>query len=154
MSPVFSAVLAVIGVVLGAGGIGTVIVSHHLRKGDPLTRKEVQSAYVADSLEAMGVSRDAAIQDATLARDEVARIRERVGKLEEDRDTDRRRISRLETLLGAGLRYIETLLRFILAGGQGRVPAPEDELTPHIDPKLHAWASSPPGDGQDTDHTL
>lgn len=71
--------------------------------------------------------------------DEIASRRsdeERISALEEDRATDRARLTRLERLLSQAASYIEALLRWAHASGQRSIPPLPAELHEIVDPTL------------------
>ena len=118
-----------------AGAIGK-IVYDMWSKRDPITRGQAEVALAQSAVATAGVV------NSSLG-DEVARLGGRREHVES-------RLSAVERLSGSALRYIDTLLRWISGGQRGPMPAPEDELHPHIDPGLHAAWRQP---HQDPDTT-
>jgi len=137
-------VLAIIGVLLGPGGLVVLWYTNRQRRKDPITQAEAQRAWMNDQLGIVTSSRQIILDDNV-------RLDKRLDDLEarhnRERDADRERIGGLEARLGVverlsgtALRYIDALLRYIIEGDQGAdVPRPDSELHQHIDPRLHLW---------------
>jgi hypothetical protein len=129
---------ALVPLVLAAGGAVSWLISRRDKRKDPLPK---QQAELAIAQQALGIVTEAAAFSAA----EASGLRERVVKLEADREEDREarevdraRISRLEGLFARAVSYIETLLR---AWGSPKPPQPPAELHELIDPAL--WDAAP-----------
>jgi len=117
---------------------------------EPLTRKAAELA-IAEQQIGMATGLNTMLSDAIKRQDaailghsgQLQLMAQKVKAQDDKIESQGEKIARLERLLDSSLRYVETLLRYIIKGRKGPVPRPSDEeLHDQIDPDLHAWRAT------------
>lgn len=139
-------ILAALTVLLGSGGLVWKLLDRRDKAKDPLPKASAEVMLAKETLGAMVLLRDAALDDIKRIREERDEDRADIEVLKTHRDEDRKRLANLERLLGVAAGYIEALLRW--ARGGSKPPHPDLPATLHelIDPELYTLDATDPPD--------
>lgn len=134
------------------GGLVSLLIAAGAGVGFLIRRRDNSKDPIPKQSAAVALANQSVTMMASVAaeiRNDVANVRSELAEVRIESDTNKRRVSSLETTvetldesLSAAIHFIEQLIRYMRSGAHGPEPAVPVELHELIDPMLRQWGHS------------